>query len=116
MTTAPQWTAAGTLIAVTPHRQGKGCTLTIDAGTSDRGKPRLCVCDFWRTPPPIGATVTASGDYSGREWQGKWFAGLNCQDLEADAPAPTDVRPASDQDGTQPDTSPADSIDSEIPF
>jgi hypothetical protein len=50
----------------------------------------VCVCDTWRSLPEavaIGATIKAEGRMSGREWNGKWYAGLVANTVEVAAGA-----------------------------
>jgi hypothetical protein len=50
----------------------------------------VCVFDTWRSLPEavaIGATIKAEGRMSGREWNGKWYAGLVASSVEVAAVA-----------------------------
>jgi len=61
---------------------------------------RLAVCTYWHKPPDglaQGSLVRVSGRLDGREWNGKYYAGLTAEKVEVLTDEATD-RPADQPD------------------
>ena len=86
MSNRPDWTFAGTL-TVLDRRTTKGgkefAQLVIER--TDGKYTNICVCDLWSDVPAgiaEGAQVEAAGRMSGREYNGKHYAGLTALRVE----------------------------------
>ena len=113
-----QWTFTGYITSITPKPVGKA-TVTTVVIDDRREKPALAVVDCWFSVRlPIGAAVYAAGTLAGREWQGKAYAGLRCEELHAVAVA--DVPPLEPEPGQaqqeQPAAPASKPIDRWLPF
>jgi len=76
----PEWTFTGTLTHRTDAETKKGKPMVnLVLQREDKYGPVLCVATHFGPLPPdvaTGATVTADGYMSGREYNGKHYAGL----------------------------------------
>jgi hypothetical protein len=76
----------GRLHAMTRRQTGNGKTVTTVVVASERGQyTDYCVADYWRAVPDgmaIGDDVALAVRMAGREWQGKWYAGLVADRLD----------------------------------
>ena len=90
------WTSKGLLKQVTTRQSKGGKTfheLVIDQG----GKyPAICVCTLWGTlEANEGDEVEAEGYMNGREYNGKYYAGLTCKTCRQFTPSAyqTSIKP-----------------------
>jgi hypothetical protein len=78
--TPTHWQFTGRVRHTDSRQTAKGKTVNTIVLESQRGDyTDVCVCDTWRALPErlaIGATVHAEGRMSGREYNGRWYAGL----------------------------------------
>ena len=85
------WAFTGLLRHMQSRQTPKGKTVHTVALEAQRGQySDVCVFDTWRSLPEavaIGATIKAEGRMSGREWNGKWYAGLVASSVEVAAVA-----------------------------
>ena len=85
------WAFTGKLRHMESRTTPKGKTVHTVVLEAARGEySDVCVFDTWRSLPEavaIGATIKASGRMSGREWNGKWYAGLVASSVEVAAVA-----------------------------
>lgn len=112
------WEFNGTVIEVN-ERPGKDRTYRSIV-VSDGGQkwPRLCVCDLAKQLhfPKLGDRVHVSGVVSGREWSGKYYAGLRATQIvfEVEDKPLADETPEQQQQQEQ-QSNPAPKYD-DIPF
>jgi hypothetical protein len=117
----PDWTFTGTVTHREDRTTAKGKAMqNIVLSRQGTYGPELCVCAHFGDLHPdvsVGATVNADGYMSGREYNGKHYAGLRAQRLYVQGNQSADEPPA------QPTERPASRLsvppvaaESDLPF
>jgi hypothetical protein len=74
------WQFSGIVVSLEPKTTGKGKPFSeLVINRPDAKYPEICVCTFWgKLPDGVdrGVKVDASGYMAGREYNGKFYAGL----------------------------------------
>jgi hypothetical protein len=108
----PDWTFDGEVTHVSAKKIASGKTITTLVVTRPDGQyMRLCVCDYWRDLPPgcaEGAFVAVEGRMSGREYQGRHYAGLTAVGLRVLRAAGAGPGDAGDAEASAPVDAPQD--------
>jgi hypothetical protein len=115
------------------HWQFSGTVQAVDVRTSKTGKPfaeividqpgakypSICVATFWGTLPAgvaRGAEVIAEGYMNGREYNGKYYAGLRCTFIKAVAVQPEHAPERKADHAPADPANESSGGDSELPF
>ena len=114
----PAWTFAGAVIQEIAKSTSKGKAFyLLTIARQDGDWKRICVCDYWGKLPDgfqVGADVYAEGRMNGREYQGKYYAGLTATRIEVRGVEPQ-AQPQAEAAPTQAAT-PAVEVTDDLPF
>jgi len=115
----PSWTFSGAVIQHQEKQTAKGKTFhLIAAARQDGDWKRVCVCDFWGALPvgfEVGADIYAEGRMNGREYQGKYYAGLTATRIEVRGEEPK-AQPQTEAVTEQAATEQAENETDSLPF
>jgi hypothetical protein len=81
------WACTGTVRNIASRAAGSKTVHQLAVAIPGREREGLAVFDWWDSPPEIGTVVFATGTVAGREYQGKYYAGLTAHELHVLRPA-----------------------------